>query len=150
MRMQIMFTKRRNKECLSNIKQVFLLYKLGNLVRLQLISLIPWRVPQKVPPSCEAPREPTIYAGIKFLSAQQGLGIFFTDAFGCQFKLIQQAWSSSKLAAKMLNLMKDFFLGVLFMFQFLLLPYMIIFADIFKTEDYLPYLNKQRFYSTCY
>ena len=44
-----------------NIKQVFLLYQLGSLVKLQLISLIPWRVPQKVPPSCEAPREPTIY-----------------------------------------------------------------------------------------
>ena len=44
-----------------NIKQVFLLYQLGNLERLQLINLIPWRVLQKVPPSREAPREPTIH-----------------------------------------------------------------------------------------
>ena len=30
-------------------------------MQLELISLIPWRVPSKVTPSCEAPREPTIY-----------------------------------------------------------------------------------------
>ena len=44
-----------------NVLQVFLLYQVCSLVKLKLISLIPWRVSQKIPPSCEAPREPTMY-----------------------------------------------------------------------------------------
>ena len=41
--------------CFPNVKQVFLLYQVGSL------ALYPGGLPKREPPSCEAPREPTIY-----------------------------------------------------------------------------------------
>ena len=58
-------TKRRKKECFPNVKQVFLLYKVGSLVI--LIAYQPYTLEgslDETPPSCEAPREPTIHPSI--------------------------------------------------------------------------------------
>ena len=45
-----------------NVKQVFLLYLWDSLVTLELISIIPiGGIPRSEPPSCEAPRQLTIY-----------------------------------------------------------------------------------------
>ena len=49
------------KECFPNVKQVSLLYQVVSLVTHSLLALYPSRIPRREPPSCEAPRQQTIY-----------------------------------------------------------------------------------------